>query len=127
MLEDLLSGLLEALALKEFDSFRIPRSSAVYQYDYSVLVETFLPAEALTSYVLVKSDLSCSAKQVLVTYHKHSFDMGLKLVVHSVLSVQGDGGSHLEKTITYKLKPFIILAHASLKMDLFVPMFFCIV
>lgn len=115
-------------AFEKLQPLRIPRTSIEYQFHYTVFVRLDdIPREALTAYILVQLEFYGGIEQILVANQKHPLHVILKFVVVRILSKKGNRGSHLEKTVSHEFKPFVILAHATLKVYLLVPMLFGII
>lgn len=67
------------------------------------------------------------AEQILVGYHHHPSHMVFKFVIVRIHREKADGSGHLHEAVADELESFVILAHASLEMDLLSFMLFRIV
>lgn len=65
--------------------------------------------------------------EVFVADKTHSVDMVVKFVIVGPLAVECDRRSHLEKTVSQKFEPLVVLTHASLNMSLLLSVFLCVI
>ena len=104
-------GCCRSLALRQNQTFRVPCPTI----------------EALGSNVLIELELDGIVLQVLVADQQHAVNMVAVFVVFWVDAKQRYGCSHLQEAVAEKLKSLVILAHASLEIDLLATMVFSVI